>query len=109
MRRSKAHAGPLSSLQAERELHKVLQRKIWIALGLPIRLQGKQRRLVREHQSEKCFHHERAADRPELRRADGLAASDRNVDIGFVEKRPRDSDFPSELDAEINRLENFLL
>jgi uncharacterized protein YcaQ len=31
-----------------------------------------------------------------------------NVDVGFVEKRPEDSDFPSELDAEIARLESFL-
>ena len=31
-----------------------------------------------------------------------------NVDIGFVEKRPREPDFQSELDAEIGRLETFL-
>ncbi|HYR89357.1 MAG TPA: crosslink repair DNA glycosylase YcaQ family protein [Terriglobia bacterium] len=31
-----------------------------------------------------------------------------NVEVGFVEKRPRDSDFQSELDAEIGRLETFL-
>jgi len=31
-----------------------------------------------------------------------------NVEVGFVEKRPRDADFRPELDAEIGRLETFL-
>jgi hypothetical protein len=31
-----------------------------------------------------------------------------NVDVGFVEKRPRESGFQSELDTEITRLESFL-
>src|SRR5262249_34849703 len=31
-----------------------------------------------------------------------------DIDIGFVERRPRDRDFNSELDAEVGRLEIFL-
>jgi uncharacterized protein YcaQ len=31
-----------------------------------------------------------------------------NVDVGFVERRPRDADFQSELDEEISRLQTFL-
>ena len=31
-----------------------------------------------------------------------------NVEVGFVKKRPRESDFELELEAEIDRLETFL-
>ena len=32
-----------------------------------------------------------------------------DVDVGFVEKRPREKDFRTELDTEIARLERFLM
>ena len=41
--------------------------------------------------------------------ANARVAGDRlNVEVGFAGKRPTDSDFRSELDAEIARLETFL-
>ena len=37
-----------------------------------------------------------------------VAGDQMNVEVGFVDKRPTDVDFGSELDSEIARLETFL-
>ena len=38
----------------------------------------------------------------------GMVKGDLNVELGFVEKRPREKDFGLELDAEIARMKAFL-